>query len=434
MSLLVIVSVVVVVVALRIWLRRRRRPLAEAPTPLWLGPFSSVVAMISAREIRERLRGRVLRIGTVIILGVIAAAIVIPVLDRSSSTPEHVGVVGHVSALEDELVRASANEVGTSFTLVPEGSASTARAMLRSGRLDFAIVDGRELIALDAISPTDSSTTAQFIEALAKTLGIAKAIVDAGFSPARASAVLSAKSLPVLALQRGSTTKAPVHTVSIFGLIIVFVMLTQYNTWILMGVMDEKSSRVVEVLLAAVRPMQLLAGKVLGIGLVAFAQATLILAFALALGNAVGSSFLRGTAPATLAATLLWLVLGYAFYCWVYAAAGSTVERQDQVQSLAFPLSLPIVFGYIMAITTVPQGSASGLFKVLAYVPPTAPFAMPVLVGFGEVTWWEFAGSALLSIGCTILVARLASTIYRRAILRTGRRVHLRELFTAGSR
>jgi ABC-2 type transport system permease protein len=198
--------------------------------------------------------------------------------------------------------------------------------------------------------------------------------------------------------------------------------------------MDEKSSRVVEVLLATVRPIQLLAGKVLGIGLVALAQAALISAFALALGDAVGSSFLNGTAPATLAATFVWLVLGYGFYCWVYAAAGSTVERQDQVQSLAFPLSLPIIFAYIMSITAVSSGSASALFKVLAYLPPTAPFAMPVLVGFGEVTWWEFALSALISVGCTVIVARVASTIYRRAILRTGRRVHLRELLTAGSR
>jgi len=429
-----VIGAVVVLVAIRVWLRRRRTPRTVAPSPLWLGPFTGDVAMISAREIRERLRGRVLRVGTLIILGVIAAAIVIPVLDKSTSTPEHVGVVGPVTALQAELIRSSSTEVGTDFTLLHVASVAAARAKLRAGQLDFVIVEGRKLMVLAAISPTDSSTNAQLVEALAKNLGIARAIVDAGISAAQASAVLTAKSLPVLALERGSPTKSPVHSVSIFGLVIVFVMLTQYNTWILMGVMDEKSSRVVEVLLAAVRPMQLLAGKVLGIGLVAFAQATLILAFALLLGDAVGSSFLHGTGSATLAATLLWLVLGYAFYCWVYAAAGSTVERQDQVQSLAFPLSLPIIFGYIMAITTVSTGSASGLFKVLAYVPPTAPFAMPVLVGFGEVTWWEFAGSALISIGCTVVVARVASTIYRRAILRTGRRVQLRELFSASSR
>ena len=149
------------------------------------------------------------------------------------------------------------------------------------------------------------------------------------------------------------------------GLILMFLMLTQYNTWILMGVMEEKSSRVVEVLLAAVRPIQLLSGKVLGIGLVAFGQAALIVAFALVLGAAVGSDLLHGTAPLVVASTLVWLVLGYAFYCWVYAAAGSMAERQDQVQSLALPLSLPIVFGYIIAITAASSGDASPLVKVL---------------------------------------------------------------------
>jgi ABC-2 type transport system permease protein len=127
--------------------------------------------------------------------------------------------------------------------------------------------------------------------------------------------------------------------------------------------------------------------------------------------------------------TLIWLVLGYTFYCWLYAAAGSMVERQDQVQSLVLPLSLPMIFGYIIALTGASSGSPSALLKVLAYLPPTAPFAMPVLVGFKAVTWWEFVGSALISVVCTIGIARVAATVYRRAILRTGGRVHLREVF-----
>ena len=218
------------------------------------------------------------------------------------------------------------------------------------------------------------------------------------------------------------------------GLILIFVMLSQYNTWTLIGVLEEKSSRVIEVLLATVRPIQLLTGKVLGIGLVAFAQASLIVVFALALAKSVGSDLLHGTAPVEIGSTLAWLLLGYGFYCWVYAAAGSLAQRQDQVQSLAFPLSLPIIFGYIMALTAVGSGSPSTLFKVLAYLPPTAPFAMPVLVGLDAVTWWEFLASVLISLVCTVGVARLATSIYRRAILRTGTRVKLREVVTSGAR
>jgi ABC-2 type transport system permease protein len=103
-------------------------------------------------------------------------------------------------------------------------------------------------------------------------------------------------------------------------------------------------------------------------------------------------------------------------------------ERQDQVQSLAFPLSIPIIFGYIMALTAVSSGSVSSFFRVLAYLPPTAPFAMPVLVGLGAVTWWQFLASAAISVVCTIAMARLAAGVYRRAILRTGGRVKIREI------
>jgi ABC-2 type transport system permease protein len=137
---------------------------------------------------------------------------------------------------------------------------------------------------------------------------------------------------------------------------------------------------------------------------------------------------LQGTAPLVLVSLLLWLVLGYAFYCWVYAAAGSMAERQDQVQTLALPLSLPILLGYILAITAASSGQVSVFFRVLAYLPPTAPFAMPVLVGLHQVAWWQFLLSALISLAGTAVVARLAAEVYRRAVLQSGRRVSLRDI------
>ncbi|MDA8292519.1 MAG: ABC transporter permease, partial [Actinomycetota bacterium] len=137
---------------------------------------------------------------------------------------------------------------------------------------------------------------------------------------------------------------------------------------------------------------------------------------------------LKGTAPLALASDLVWLLLGYSFYSWVYAAAGSMAERQDQLQSLTFPLSLPIILGYVVGLVAASSGHASPLVTVLAYLPPTAPFAMPVLVGLGAVSWWEFALSVVVSVAGTVATARLAARVYRRAILRTGRRVSLREV------
>jgi ABC-2 type transport system permease protein len=298
---------------------------------------------------------------------------------------------------------------------------------LLANKIDLAVVGGTHILLNQPASASSSPTDPSLVQNLAGYLGVLKAYQLGGLTPEQARLVSNAKAVPVNTLRPGPK---PTNGASAFGLVLLFFMLTQYNTWILMGVMQEKSSRVVEVLLATVRPLQLLGGKVLGIGLVALGQATLVVGFALILGAAVGSSLLHGTATLVLLCQLLWLVLGYAFYCWVYAAAGATAERQDQVQTLALPLSIPILVGYVFALTVVGTGQPDLVFKIFAYLPPTAPFCMPVLVGLNQVTWWEFVASVLISIVGTVGMAIFAARIYRRAVLRTGSRVHIRQLLT----
>jgi len=444
----IIVAAVVVFAAIRLTLRQRgRRARAGAPSssasssasssmslearrPSVLARLFGEVGLVAQREVRERIRGRVFQIGTIIILLVVVAAIVIPTLNKSKSQPDRVGVVGALSATLKSTLNQSVVSIGDTMTIVPEADTAAADADLRAGRVDIVIVDTKQLIVKAAPSAADVSTAAQLSRVFATTLGTIAAFQAAGLSAAQVDTLGSAKPLPVTSLQPSTTHRKP-SPGSIVSLILVFIMLTQYSTWILTGVAEEKSSRVVEVLLAALRPAQLLAGKVLGIGLVALTQATLIVGVALGLSSAVGSNLLHGSGPLTVLAALLWLILGYGFYCWMYAAAGSTVERQEQIQSLAFPLSIPLTVGYIVSLITASTGRPTTFLKILAYLPPTAPFAMPTLVSLGSATWWQFAISVVLSIVSTFAVARLATSVYRRAILRTGRRVRIREVMSA---
>lgn len=417
---------------------------ASAPSPhertgAWraaeIGGRFGEVGIIAMREITERVQSRLFRVGTLLVLIAVAAAIIIPTLHKSSSgpTPQGIGVVGSVSPDLERLVVAAGTADKDKVRFVTERSLAEARSGLRSRTIAFAVVDDNEVLLWEPAALASSPADPTLVHAAAEYLGVLKAYRIAGLTPAQAADVDTSKSVPVRTLQSGSSRST--HTASAIGIVLLFVMLTQYCTWILIGVMQEKSSRVVEVLLATVRPIQLLAGKVLGIGLVALGQATLVVAFALLLAKGVGSDLLHGAQPLALAAELCWLVLGYAFFCWVYAAAGSTAERQDQVQTLALPLSIPILVGYIFSLTVASSGNPSSLFKVLAYLPPTAPFCMPVLVALGQATWWEFVASALITIAATAGMAVLAASIYRRAILRTGGRVRLRELLArSGSR
>ena len=393
------------------------------------------VGLVAGREIRERVRGRIFRVGTIIMLVGVGAAVVIPTIHSGGGpTPQRVGVVGGLSSDGRQVVAASAKANDDTVTLVNESSTSQAKADLRAGRVDAVIVDSDEILLDQPVNASASPADSGLVNQVAQYLGVLRAYREAGLTASQVERINRYQPVAVSSLVSGSKGTTVSKGTSVIGMVLLFFMLTQYCTWILIGVMQEKSSRVVEVLLAVVRPIQLLGGKVLGIGAVALGQAALIVGFALAVGAAVGSDLLHGAAPLALLSELLWLVLGYGFYCWVYAAAGSTAERQDQVQTLALPLSLPILFGYIYSISVVSSGNANAFFKVLAFLPPTAPFCMSALVGLGQVTWWQFVLSALISVGATAGVALFAARIYRRAVLRTGSRVRLRELLRrAGS-
>jgi ABC-2 type transport system permease protein len=443
-----ILVAIVVVAAVRVFFRLRQRQRqgrqatsaeqegtdapdtvsARRPGGFTTGARLGSVGLVARREILERVRGRIFRVGTIIILLVVAGAILIPKIhSNSTSPPQQVGVVGAPNPALTQVVKYSGKQSQTAVKVVSEPTLASAESAVRSGALDVAIVNGDKIIVDQPVSANSSSDTASLVEVLAPELGVLHAYQQAGLSVAQIEQVAKAQPVPIQSLQ-STTVKGITKGTSVIGVVLIFLMLTQYNTWILMGVMQEKASRVVEVLLAAVRPAQLLGGKVLGIGLVAMGQALLIVGVAFAVSKAVGSDVLHGTGPVLLLSDLVWLLLGYSFYCWLYAAAGSTAERQDQVQTLALPLSIPILIAYIYSITVASSGSPSLLFKVLAYLPPTAPFAMPVLVGLSLVTWWQFLISVVLSIAGTAVMAWFATGIYRRAVLRSGQRVSLRDL------
>jgi ABC-2 type transport system permease protein len=441
----VIVGVVGVLVIVRLVMRLRKRarrkqgdesvPKARrgfAAGPEWV---RGGVTLVAYREIRERLRSRIYRIGTLIVLVVVAVAVVVPVLTRGGGlSTATVGVVGPLSAPLRATITHIGPTVGAKVSLEDEPSVGAAESLLRSGKIDVAIVDAHEIIVNQAISATDTSTTAIFVRAISIEVGLQDGLVGAGISPLQAVRLANPKALPVKSLQAPSGNSTARNT-GVYGLILMFVLLSQYGAWILMGVVEEKSSRVVEVLLSTLRPVQLLAGKVIGIGLMAITQGLLVVGVALGLGAAVGSDLVKGTAaPLVVLSVLVWLILGYAFYCWVYAAAGSLAERQEHLQTLAFPLQLPILFGYIVSLSSIGSTSPSLFLRVLAFFPPTAPFAMSALVAMGKTTWWQFVLSVGLTLAATAVVIRVASAVYARAVLRTGRRVKLGEVFGSEAR
>src|SRR6202000_3447885 len=143
-------------------------------------------------------------------------------------------------------------------------------------------------------------------------------------------------------------TSLSARLTGLFTVIIGYVLISVYGSQIALGIGEEKSSRVVEVLLSAVRPVQLLIGKVLGIGLLALGQAVAMVAVFIIAGFASGSSLVHGATLGVVIAGGVFVVLGYAFYCTAFAAAASLVARRCEVNSTILPVQLPLILAYAL--------------------------------------------------------------------------------------
>ena len=383
--------------------------------------------LVVRREIRERGRARSFWVASVLLLVAVAAAAVIPALLAGGQSTVRVGVVGSSVPALSATAREAGRISGAKVIVEVLPNVSAAKAGLRSGKLAAVLVGDTEVL-INKASVTGGSSAASI---LAEIGGLQR--LYAQLPPATAAAIARhGIALPVRSLSPPTRSLATRIT-GLTAAILIYVIIVTYGIRITIGVGEEKASRVVEVLLTTLRPVQLLAGKVIGMGLLALAQIGSVVAVYLVLGHAVGSPNVRGADTATVLMAGLWLVLGYAFYCTAYAAAGSLINRQSDAYNAALPLQIPLILAYVLTYSVIYASSVNPFFHVLAFIPFTAPIAMPVLVAVGAAPAWQVVLSAAIILAATVGMARLAGTIYERAILRTGSRLKVRQVLRSAS-
>jgi ABC-2 type transport system permease protein len=235
----------------------------------------------------------------------------------------------------------------------------------------------------------------------------------------------------------GSTTVdtseyASRRIVGIVFVVLSFLTLVFYGLWVASGVVAEKASRVMELLISAATPRQLVLGKILGIGLAGLTQVLLVLGPALVvmvasgrLGNAVfgedptAATSLAGLTPGLVAAFLVYFTLGFALYAALYGAAGSLLSRAEDLQMIALPLSIPAIMGYLPAVLAL-SGSTSWFIRLASYVPLWSPFVMVSRLAIGRVEPWELVLSLGLLIATLPFVMLLAIRVYRAGVVLYG--------------
>jgi ABC-2 type transport system permease protein len=194
------------------------------------------------------------------------------------------------------------------------------------------------------------------------------------------------------------------------------------------GVVEEKSSRVVELLLSTIRPWQLMAGKVLGIGLVGFVQMVVVGGGGVAAAVALDVlSIPISTAISTVVWLVVWYLLGFVMYSLVFAALAALVSRQEDVGGVITPALMFVIVGYVIGISVLPSDPDSALVETLSVIPVFAPTLMPMRLAMGGVPVWEAVVSVGLVLALIPLLVWLAGRIYANAVMRSGARVKLKD-------
>ena len=385
------------------------------------------VWLVARREWNQRVRTLAFQISTLVSILIVVALILVPdMYGGGAKRLRTVGLVGERSPQLPALARASGDQLGLTVEIRGFADEAAGRAALRSGDVSVLLVDQRELVWK---AQTDDELQAVVTSAV-QVLERQEAIGELGLSSGEEQRLLAPADLPSTSLEPVAQDRSEREELAWIGLLVLFMAIAFYGGFLLVGVVEEKSSRVVEVLLSRLRPTELLAGKILGIGLVGLAQLGLVAASAL-VALRFSENTTATTTPSTVAWIVVWFILGYGFYSVLYATAGSLVSRQEEAQSIQFPISAILIVAYFLSMEAA-QSPDSVAALVGSLFPPTAPMVMIVRIAHGSVPLWQIVLSVAL-IGVTIYgMVQLAGRIYAGAVLRFGRRLRLKEAWRGG--
>jgi ABC-2 type transport system permease protein len=377
--------------------------------------------LVAQRELRERARSRGFQASVVFLIIGVAATLILPALFKPASTRD-VGVTGPAPAALTATIAQQAQTVGITARVRPYATLAAGEQAVRQGQVDVLVAGARRL---EWKGRPDEQLKAVVGGAI-QLATVRERAAAAGISPSAAAALLTP--VPVANVQLGSVAdRSPGDEMAVLVMtVVLFFGISVFGQMVLTSVLEEKASRVVEVLLVRIPPRVLLAGKIAGIGLLGLAQIGVTALAALAAVAAVHSVDVPAVRGSVLAWAVVWFVLGYALYATVYGALGSLGSRVEDAQAVAGPVMIVMTLAYFASFTTIGQPD-SDLARAISYFPLTAPMAMPGRIAMGAAAWWEPVIAAMITLAATAGLVQLAGRVYTRAILHSGPALSLRE-------
>ncbi|MBE8518247.1 ABC transporter permease [Amycolatopsis sp. H6(2020)] len=383
------------------------------------------VWLVMKRELNTRLRTRSFVVGTGVLLVLLLGYVFFQTSLASSSDKNTVGLTGQAIGIARQLQTEAALS-GREISTVVVTDPAEGRQQVEDGDLDALVSGSAAQLTATYKSSLDKDLRRVF-DQVAQQQVLDGVLSSAQLEPAEVMARVDGTHVRDDALSPQPTDQTQRLIVGLVVAFLLYMSIITYGMMVAQGVVEEKSSRVVEILLASVRPWQLLLGKVIGLGLVGLTQLVILAAVGLGAASATGVFTLSGFATGAVLWGLLWYLLGFLLYATIYGALGSLVSRQEDTQSVVGPLNIILVVGFIAGFNLLVQNPASSATKIVSLIPLLSPILMPARISTGAAAGWEIGLSLTLTVALVALLTWVGGKIYGNSVLRIGSRIKLTE-------
>lgn len=388
---------------------------------------AAAIGLVARREVTTQLRSRTFLVGLIVTIAILVGYAVLFTFIGASSSTSSLALSGQAEQLRPALTVA-ADRTGTELTLtdVPAGDAE---ALLRGDDAPDAVLEGGpgdyRLVGLDEVG----ADLQNLVTTTVRQQALDTALRAAGSDPA---SVDRAATVAVSSVNPEDPLRGQRIGISFAVAFLLFFSVTTYGSAVAQGVVEEKSSRVVEVLLSTIRPLHLLAGKVLGLGVVGLIQLLILGALGTLGALALGVLTVPTTVISALGLAVVWYLVGFFLYASLYGAVGATVSRQEELQPAVAPLIFPLLIPFVLSVSVLPNDPRNPLVTVMSFIPFFSQTLMPARAAIGVASWWEVLVALVLAIAAITVMVRLAARIYQNSVLRTGSRVSWKDALRSG--
>jgi ABC-2 type transport system permease protein len=385
------------------------------------------VWLVARREILERGRSRGFLLSVAFTTLIVVGSFVIPAIAFGGDNPVKVGIVEPSPPGLQAAIEQSAQRFERKVAVSTYPDAAAADAALDDGSAEIVIAMPADLSGPGEIrvKRRPDQATAQVIAAATVALRVQDVL---GASDVDQGKLADAQRPPeTKSLQAQTDEDMAKFLVANIGAVLILVGIFSFGFTVLTGVVEEKQSRVVEVVLSTVRPRDLLMGKVLGIGVLGIFQLAVFIAAALVAAVATNRLVLPTTTPGAVVLLAVWFVLGYLLYSTALGFLGALASRQEEASNASTPVTLVAMLSYFVAIFAVIDDPDGLVANVATFIPASAPFVVPLRAAFDAIPPWQIGVAAVLTLIAIYVLFTIGARVYAGAVLQFGGRIKLRD-------